>query len=127
MQAVGDGGQGWGNAVLYIFLSPVIRSRLFIEPLEDCYDAVKEKFQGLHVRDVYHKTSLNSAERRKTDSSQLAMATEARGYKIQEYNDAVMTSVSGTGGTSPAILTRSDKYGSFHPPLTKNPNLINSQ
>jgi len=29
MQAIGGGGQGWANAILYIFLLPTIRNRLF--------------------------------------------------------------------------------------------------
>ena len=33
MQAIGDGGQGWSNAILYIFLSPTIRRQLFVQPL----------------------------------------------------------------------------------------------
>lgn len=28
-QAIGDGGQGWGNALLYVFLSSTIRQELF--------------------------------------------------------------------------------------------------
>lgn len=33
MQAVGDGGQGWANALLFVIFSKNIRRRLFIEPL----------------------------------------------------------------------------------------------
>lgn len=125
MQAVGDGGQGWGNAVLYIFLSPVIRSRLFKDPFEDCYETIQEKIQGFRQRDNHQQSSLYSAEQRKTNSSPLAVATEAMGYKIQEYNDAYSTSIS-TGGSPPRVLAKSDKYDLFRPPLTKNPNPINS-
>lgn len=32
LQAIGDGGQGWSNAILYIFLSPTIRRQLFVQP-----------------------------------------------------------------------------------------------
>lgn len=32
IQAIGDGGQGWSNALLYIFLSPTIRRQLFVLP-----------------------------------------------------------------------------------------------
>lgn len=42
-QAIGDGGQGWGNAILYIFLSPVIRERLIGEWCGKCV----EKLEGL--------------------------------------------------------------------------------
>ena len=34
-QAIGDGGQGWGNAILYIFNSPKIRS-LLLKDLATC-------------------------------------------------------------------------------------------
>ena len=33
---MGDGGQGWCNAILYIFLSPKIRERLILTPLYLC-------------------------------------------------------------------------------------------
>ena len=34
MQAAGDGGQGWGNALLYIFLSPTMRTMIFCNTCE---------------------------------------------------------------------------------------------
>lgn len=45
-QAVGDGGQGWGNALLYIFLSPKLRGRLFgclYRPLAHCCQMMTSK------------------------------------------------------------------------------------
>ena len=63
----------------------------------------------------------------KTDSSPLVIATEARGYKIQEYNDANLTSTSAGPGSSTGVLSRSDRHGMFRPPIAKNPKLINSQ
>lgn len=33
---MGDGGQGWCNAILYIFWSPKIRERLILTPLYLC-------------------------------------------------------------------------------------------
>lgn len=33
---MGDGGQGWCNAILYIFWSPKIRERLILTPLYTC-------------------------------------------------------------------------------------------
>lgn len=126
MQAVGDGGQGWGNAILYVFLSPVIRSRLFKEPLEDCFDNVLEKYQNFRKQDKCHQTSVYSQDPGKTSPSPVIVATEAKGYKIQEYNDTNMTSVS-TGGSSVGFVSRSDRYGSFRPPLSKTAKLINSQ
>ena len=37
-QAIGDGGQGWGNALLYVFLSSTIRQELF------CLTCLRVKF-----------------------------------------------------------------------------------
>ena len=124
VQAVGDGGQGWGNAILYIFFSPVMRSRLFKEPFEDCYDTIKDK---LYTRDDYNSL-VHSGEIHNTTSSPLVVATEAKGYKIQEYNDMNITSAS-TGGSSVAgLVSKSERYdSSFRPPSTRAPKLINSQ
>ena len=36
LQAVGDGAQGWCNSILYVFLSPKIRRRLFGLPFGNC-------------------------------------------------------------------------------------------
>ena len=33
LQAIGDGGQGWGNCIVYIFLSSDMRKKLFWNPL----------------------------------------------------------------------------------------------
>ena len=35
---MGDGGQGWGNALLYVFLSPVIRKELVFGPFFKCVE-----------------------------------------------------------------------------------------
>ena len=37
MQAVGDGGQGWANALLFVILSKNNRQKLFIEPVKRVY------------------------------------------------------------------------------------------
>ena len=104
----------------------MIRSRLFKEPFEDCFDAVQERFHELCNRGHYQEVTYNDGG--KTDSSPLIIATEARGYKIQEYNDAILTSTSaGPPGSSPGVISRSDRHGMFRPPIVKNPKLINSQ
>ena len=51
-QAIGDGGQGWGNALLYIFFSPRIRKRLFGEPFNKCLLTTEEKLQALLETDT---------------------------------------------------------------------------
>lgn len=40
IQAIGDGGQGWANGVLYVLFSPKIRERLICQPLYCCCDQV---------------------------------------------------------------------------------------
>ena len=47
MQAIGDGGQGWGNALLYIFLSPVIRHELFCFSFFKCVNYVGKKMRAV--------------------------------------------------------------------------------
>lgn len=36
LQAIGDPGQGWGNAILYVLLSDTIRKRMITDPLRRC-------------------------------------------------------------------------------------------
>lgn len=47
LQAIGDGGQGWGNAVLYIFLSPIIRERLMMEWCGKCAEKAEDRLDHL--------------------------------------------------------------------------------
>ena len=47
IQAIGDGGQGWGNAVLYIFLSPVIRQELFCWSFFKCIQYIGKKMRTI--------------------------------------------------------------------------------
>ena len=42
LQAIGDPGQGWANAVLYILLSPTIRHRLSWKPCRTCKNNISE-------------------------------------------------------------------------------------
>ena len=46
-QAVGDGAQGWANAILYIFFSPVLRKRMFTDPFHKCLNKTIE--QAAHL------------------------------------------------------------------------------
>ena len=65
MQAVGDGAQGWANAVLYIFFSPMMRQRLFSYPCSQCWNAVVEKARELLETD--HEYGPNSEHSRRTE------------------------------------------------------------
>lgn len=47
LQAIGDGGQGWGNALLYIFLSPVIRQELFCWSFIKCIQFIGKKMRAI--------------------------------------------------------------------------------
>jgi len=38
-QAIGDGGQGWANAILYIFSSKTMREKMIVNPAK----RIKEK------------------------------------------------------------------------------------
>ena len=63
MQAVGDGAQGWCNAILYVFLSPTIRKRLILNPCNSFIDKAVEKARGLLETDTQNteRSSLLSA------------------------------------------------------------------
>lgn len=52
LQAIGDPGQGWGNALLYVFLSGTIRRRLFSEPFRKCCAKI-----GYTLVDLTHDTT----------------------------------------------------------------------
>lgn len=51
-QAVGDGAQGWCNAILYVFLSPTIRHRLIFDPCNRCLNAAIERAAELLESDT---------------------------------------------------------------------------
>ena len=46
-QAIGDGGQGWGNAVLYILASSKIRKKLLCDLCKSCMKMSGRKLQTL--------------------------------------------------------------------------------
>ena len=61
MQSVGDGGQGWVNAVLYIFFSPKIRNRLFESLMSLFCDCAYEATKILRVQSQ-RRTSFTSVQ-----------------------------------------------------------------
>ena len=106
LQAIGDGGQGWGNAILYIFLSPVIRQRLIgewcgrcVENLDDNLNRVsgvsadpdqnharyksrnRNGILKTNLRDNKHVNVDNSSE-----TAPLNPADRATGYNIRNYD-----------------------------------------
>lgn len=65
MQAVGDGAQGWCNAILYILLSPTIRQRLILDPCNKCLNITIEKASLLLESDTRSHTTTDHSERSK--------------------------------------------------------------
>ena len=106
-QAIGDGGQGWGNAILYVFLSPTIRHKLFGEPCAILLRRAQDKLLQLLETDadsvtknsdspsnVYSRLDLTGSE---TDA---LLPPRASGYKIQKYaSTTTEATVTGTGNT----------------------------
>ncbi len=95
-KAIGDGGQGWGNAILYIFLSPSIRQRLFGEPCNKCWLATERTFQELletetmsHSEQEETKVTVSVGPSEPT----VAGGNPATGYEVTSYRhgDTTMT------------------------------------
>lgn len=103
MQAVGDGAQGWANAVLYIFLSPVIRNRLCINPFNKCLNIAIEK----------------AAHFLESDSESRATNFSERGrHSRQGYDRKQMarSRQNGSGGTSDTTYHSFPTEGDSSPP-----------
>ena len=47
IQAIGDGGQGWGNALLYVFLSPTIRTQVLWDPCSRLFTLMTDKYSNI--------------------------------------------------------------------------------
>jgi len=109
-QAIGDGGQGWGNAILYVFLSPTIRHKLFGEPCDKCLAETENRIAMFLESD----TETNASEKSETkngngngvakrkdnrksvakDGNQAPSAgtTKSTGYKIKRYTSTTEAS-----------------------------------
>jgi G protein-coupled receptor 157 len=61
-QAVGDGAQGWCNAILYIFLSPTIRRRLIVDPCNQCINTTIDRAAVLLETDTRSHTAGHSEQ-----------------------------------------------------------------
>ena len=111
MQAIGDGGQGWCNAILYILLSPLMRRKLCGEPCESCLHCAEEKLQKMLESDT--NTRVNLVEERAVVSeindlpsgnnglveSERNRAIDAAGYKIQKYDSTASMTLTNTSDT----------------------------
>ena len=95
LQAIGDGAQGWGNAILYIFLSPTIRRRLIINPCNRCLNTAMERAAILLESDSRsHSTTTARAER-----SILGHTDTKRVTKNPGHTDATVTQYGSTGSS----------------------------
>ena len=101
MQAIGDGGQGWGNAILYVFLSPTIREKLCNALCGNCMNALEGRLGVL----LDSETAASQGNGRNqpaengtrkigaiakgaispSDVTPLIQATPATGYGVKEY------------------------------------------
>ncbi len=93
-QAIGDGGQGWGNAVLYVLLSPTIRTRLLDSLCGRCVDAIEGRLGGGLDTDTAksHKPGLDrrvrnmNVNKQDGSTSSLLPHRPATGYNVRKYD-----------------------------------------
>ena len=109
MQAVGDGAQGWANAVLYIFFSPVMRHRLLGYPCSQCWNAVLEKARQLLDSD--HEHAPNSEHSRRTEG--LIQKTDTNVVAAQTGKTATGRTYGGISSSSTMTFMSSVHSGRF--------------
>lgn len=94
LQAIGDGGQGWGNAILYIFLSPTMRRRLFGNPCEECLEAVGDRVVVFLESDdsrIRSRSRLRPARGINPKQSETTPLMPATDYKVRKYSSTTCT------------------------------------
>lgn len=77
-QALGDGGQGWSNALLYVFFSPTIRSWLIDSYLCVCWTKLRTLYSVLITNET---TTLHEAPQ-ETESLKRSRSGGARNYGL---------------------------------------------
>ena len=102
-QAIGDGGQGWCNAILYIFFSPTIRRKLFGAPCESCLQTAERKLLKLLESNASQNDNIVqraviseiNTDRQSVEfdgqgqvDPALNPGVDASGYKIQKYSES---------------------------------------
>ncbi len=117
-QAIGDGGQGWGNAILYIFLSSVIRERLLGEWCGKCVDKIEDHLDrvgrdrtdnnvdsnvqfrngGISPRRVKRGSKSNSGGSEVSESAPFLNGKKATGYNIKHYDTTTTATATLTEG-----------------------------
>ena len=112
LQAVGDPGQGWGNAILFIFLSPNVRHRLF----RGCCQ-IKTKLSASHltspVSDADEGDFATSYQLNPTSSS-----------SSSRVDMAVNFTSSGSGSNSPLLHSRGGNRRGHSRTQQKSPVVI---
>ncbi len=115
-QAIGDGGQGWGNAICYILLSPVMRARLVGEWCGTCVEKLDDHLNGVAARTADHRSTNTGtiirranglvASKLKSDSQENLLDNEkispgvnAVGYGIVKYETTSATEGVATGSS----------------------------
>lgn len=115
LQAIGDGGQGWANALLYIFLSPTMRRRLLIKPIGKMLIVVGDKLADLLETDLETNSRagkhVNATSNSLNESSTLVTAA---GYQIKKYastttEPTIFSAAGTTPGTAPQNLQSSTR------------------
>ena len=86
IQAIGDGGQGWGNAVLFIMFSKSIHERLFINPMKRLCGYIQKKW-------VQERPALQSGLLKTAPSSHPASYPSSTYFVIPHSNHSDFTSV----------------------------------
>lgn len=95
MHAIGDGGQGWGNAILYIFASTKIRDRMFgwlykpilgaiLHCLRGYEDAVPEEeanVNGPLIRPGFQRVEMQQGEETINPDLQVSLESQSVLYK----------------------------------------------
>ncbi len=122
MQAIGDSGQGWCNAILYIILSPMMRRKLCGEPCENCLQATERRLQKFiesnasdrpHLEEEAVISEINtypSAQDDIAESARNNRGVNATGYKIQKYDST--SSLTVQNKTSSRAFSTSNKINS---------------
>ncbi len=118
-QAIGDSGQGWCNAILYIILSPIMRRKLCGEPCESCLQATERKLQKLiesnasdhtHLEEEAVISEIDTYPSGGVDGERNGRPVDAAGYKIQKYDSA--SSLATQSNISSRAFSTSNKINS---------------
>ncbi len=101
-QAVGDGGQGWCNAILYVFLSSTMRRRLFVKPARGCLQVLGEKLDELLETDIRTRGEAQPIIRRQQYQESSEPYALGKDYGTSRYQP---TAGCGNGATSRSLRT----------------------